>query len=127
MNFPIDELNLEEIGIGPQRYPPVYRLFAKIDHIGSNESGHYVAHAKNCENQNWFVFDDEIVKPSKDSEVVNSNAYVLFYHNDSTNQYPTQSVYYPQFWPHCLRNESKKNSDIDFNFQALDSTGMSCN
>ena len=128
VSFPIDNLDLSKLDIGPQRYKPIYKLFAKIDHYGNYDNGHYTAQAKNWNNQQWYNFDDEIVQPISENEIINNNAYVLFYHNNSCSSYPTQSPTLPNLWPHCLTtNTSRKNSDDYMPENLCESTNFSFN
>lgn len=125
VDFPVDELDFLEFDLGPQKVPSKYKLFAKIDHIGVSNTGHYVAQALNCYDQKWYDFDDEIVNPVEKDSLVSQYAYVLFYYNDSLASYPTQSALLPQFWPHVIEPQSKRASEL--NLQALNTTNLSFN
>lgn len=61
----------------------VYDLYAVSNHSGSPSGGHYTAYAKNCENNNWYKFNDSTVQPIPDehvsSEIITPQAYILFY------------------------------------------------
>jgi len=49
----------------------IYELTAYLIHKGVNaESGHYIAHVKDANTGNWFLFNDEIVKPLEINEKV---------------------------------------------------------
>lgn len=56
----------------------VYELFSVICHIGSVNTGHYVVYTKTPQNQ-WLKFDDSVVSIAEQKDVVNSNAYLLYY------------------------------------------------
>ncbi|KAI5959656.1 hypothetical protein CANMA_004092 [Candida margitis] len=56
----------------------VFELFSVICHIGSVNTGHYVVYTKNAQGQ-WLKFDDSVVSIVDQSDVVNSNAYLLYY------------------------------------------------
>lgn len=56
----------------------IYELFAVVTHIGSVNTGHYVAFIKNSIGQ-WFKFDDSVVSHASHEEVQATNAYLLFY------------------------------------------------
>ncbi len=61
-----------------------YRLQSVIYHTGSMNSGHYYSSSlieDKTQNQ-WYMFNDERVKKIYESEVVNENAYMLFYINE---------------------------------------------
>lgn len=46
-----------------------YELFAVIVHMGSLNSGHYVAYTKR--NRKWYLFNDEDYELVSDKEVLN--------------------------------------------------------
>jgi ubiquitin carboxyl-terminal hydrolase 22/27/51 len=54
-----------------------YELFALTVHIGSLDSGHYVAYTKR--NGKWYLFNDEDYEIVKESDALNQEAYLLFY------------------------------------------------
>lgn len=62
--------------------PPFrYRLYAVANHYGSLFGGHYTSYVHKGITKSWYYFDDQNMKAVKNSnDVVNSNAYVLFYH-----------------------------------------------
>lgn len=56
------------------------RLFAVIVHVGKNShSGHYLAYVRNISKNEWWKMDDSRVTSVPASEVLNANAYMLFY------------------------------------------------
>ena len=58
----------------------VYDLFAVCNHHGSDlQGGHYTAMCKNLADQAWYNYDDSKVEITKEEEVVNPDAYILFY------------------------------------------------
>ena len=54
-----------------------YDLFAVIVHIGKIDGGHYIAYCRR-DNQ-WFKFDDHKVTLATEAQVLDANAYLLFY------------------------------------------------
>lgn len=59
---------------------PNYNLFGVSNHSGTAYSGHYVAQCKHPFNDQWFNFNDTSVHKINDpSQIVSSDAYVLFY------------------------------------------------
>eukprot|EP00485_Elphidium_margaritaceum_P003456 CAMPEP_0202694858 /NCGR_PEP_ID=MMETSP1385-20130828/8600_1 /ASSEMBLY_ACC=CAM_ASM_000861 /TAXON_ID=933848 /ORGANISM="Elphidium margaritaceum" /LENGTH=1807 /DNA_ID=CAMNT_0049350777 /DNA_START=152 /DNA_END=5575 /DNA_ORIENTATION=- len=58
---------------------PIYDLYAVSCHSGSCGGGHYTAYGLNAESDRWFYFNDSSVRPAKESDIVSSSAYVLFY------------------------------------------------
>ena len=76
VDFPLLSLNLSAFSDQPS--PPVYDLYAVIDHCGSLSYGHYTAQCKSGED--WVCFDDEQVAVVREAQaVVTQRAYVLFY------------------------------------------------
>lgn len=65
----------EEEDISPDQ--PIYELSSVIVHKGKIDSGHYICYCKQVEH--WFRFDDSMVVQVDDKEVLNAEAYMLFY------------------------------------------------
>nr|XP_053640239.1 ubiquitin carboxyl-terminal hydrolase 37-like [Cherax quadricarinatus] len=65
-----------------------YRLISVISHFGlTTNTGHYVADIYNCDEDNWFHYDDECVLRIPESVVCaegrQKNGYIFFYmHKD---------------------------------------------
>lgn len=56
------------------------RLFAVIVHAGKNShSGHYISYVRNVTMNEWYKMDDSRVSPATLQEVLNAEAYMLFY------------------------------------------------
>jgi ubiquitin C-terminal hydrolase len=56
------------------------RLFAVIVHVGKNShSGHYLAYVRNIGKNEWWKMDDSRVTLASMQEVMNAEAYMLFY------------------------------------------------
>jgi len=56
------------------------RLFAVVVHVGKNShSGHYLAYVRNIAKNEWWKMDDARVSLVSTQEVLNSEAYMLFY------------------------------------------------
>lgn len=80
VNFPIDNLNLDEFIINPEEKGFTYNLFAISNHSGTLRGGHYTTYAKNSYNNNWYSFNDSRVKQIKNiDDIVSNTAYMLFY------------------------------------------------
>ncbi|KAF1808465.1 cysteine proteinase [Eremomyces bilateralis CBS 781.70] len=62
-----------------QNPPPscVYELSSVVVHKGKIDSGHYVSYSR--EGPDWFQFDDVKVTLASEAEVLDANAYLLFY------------------------------------------------
>ena len=54
----------------------LYCLFGVINHFGNMDFGHYFSYIK-VDNQDWYEFNDRIVKPTSNFDT--SNAYILIY------------------------------------------------
>ena len=81
VNIVFDEyLNLKDYIFAPDS-PYYYELTGVICHYGSNdEGGHFIAYCKNCNNCEWYKFNDQFVTRCRFYEVQNANLpYVLFY------------------------------------------------
>lgn len=59
------------------RSSTLYSLFALVEHTGSLNFGHYVAYVKVL--NEWYKADDSIVTKVDKREVLNREAYLLFY------------------------------------------------
>eukprot|EP00061_Rhincodon_typus_P017644 g46424.t1 len=88
VEFPIRNLDLSKfcIGVKDVRQPPIYDLYAVINHYGGMIGGHYTAYARLPNDKNsqrsdvgWRLFDDSTVTTVDESQVVARHAYVLFY------------------------------------------------
>jgi ubiquitin carboxyl-terminal hydrolase 22/27/51 len=55
----------------------MYSLYAVIEHRGSLESGHYVSYVKH--NHKWFLCDDEYIYQTSLEDVLQCQAYLLYY------------------------------------------------
>jgi len=61
-----------------------YNLVGVIHHIGSLNSGHYIAYAKNAKSGDWYLYDDDRVrKVESTAQIVTDTAYILFYQRKS--------------------------------------------
>lgn len=56
-----------------------FELFGVVNHYGEIDKGHYTACVKRPTDQQWFLYDDEKVKPIGFKEVNTEGAYILFY------------------------------------------------
>ncbi|KAK7008353.1 Ubiquitin carboxyl-terminal hydrolase 31, partial [Halocaridina rubra] len=73
----------------PKRLVPyndynVYDLYAVVNHHGKDlQGGHYTAVCKNTADNKWYNFDDSKVEVTDEDQVVNPDAYILFYQRRS--------------------------------------------
>ncbi|KAI0599668.1 ubiquitin carboxyl-terminal hydrolase [Biscogniauxia sp. FL1348] len=54
-----------------------YDLLSVVEHVGEIDTGHYVSYCR--VGDQWFSFNDHRVELAKKSDVLNSQAYLLFY------------------------------------------------
>ncbi|KAF2758253.1 ubiquitin carboxyl-terminal hydrolase 2 [Pseudovirgaria hyperparasitica] len=65
-------------GFVPKASPElVYELSAVIVHKGNIDTGHYISYSR--EGQDWFLFDDNKAVAASEADVLEANAYLLFY------------------------------------------------
>jgi ubiquitin carboxyl-terminal hydrolase 4/11/15 len=77
IDFPINNFDMKDLMIGPDKDHSVYDLFAVSQHYGSTVGGHYTAVCKN--GNDWYNYDDSSVSKTSAKSVLTSAAYVLFY------------------------------------------------
>ena len=81
VDFPINNLDMGEYMIGPDRPHSIYNLFAVSQHYGSTGFGHYTAVCKNF--NKWYSYNDSSVHPCSENDARSSAAYVLFYRRET--------------------------------------------
>ena len=59
------------------RIERAYELIAVVNHFGRLEYGHYTSCIK--EGGRWWNYNDDVVAPLEDSDLVTAQAYILFY------------------------------------------------
>ena len=77
VNFPINDLDMKDFVIGPDKDHSKYDLFGVSQHYGGTGGGHYTAVCKN--NGKWFSYNDSSCDETSESDALSSAAYVLFY------------------------------------------------
>ena len=84
VSFPVKGLDMTPYVLGAQIYPLktnlTYDLQGVINHEGELNYGHYTAMTRNsgAEDQ-WYNYNDTLVEPIRESDIVKDAAYVLFY------------------------------------------------
>ncbi|XP_078597209.1 ubiquitin carboxyl-terminal hydrolase 19-like isoform X2 [Branchiostoma floridae x Branchiostoma japonicum] len=88
VQFPLTSLDMSGYcgsDIGPGEAPPIYDLYATVDHHGGLLGGHYTAYAQLPDTSGssnaigWRLFDDSHVRAVHETEVMRPSAYLLFY------------------------------------------------
>jgi len=77
VDFPIENLDLSDLSSQPNLFTPKYDLVGVSNHSGNTFSGHYIAYCK--VGSRWHRFSDSSVSSISRSDIVSSEAYVLFY------------------------------------------------
>jgi len=77
IDFPIENMDMKEFIIGPDKDHSVYDLFAVSQHYGGMGFGHYTATCKNLDN--WYYYNDSSIQKTNADSVLSPSAYVLFY------------------------------------------------
>ncbi|GIZ38394.1 hypothetical protein CKM354_000181200 [Cercospora kikuchii] len=70
-----DKDTADEAPIEPET--PIYELSSVVVHKGKIDSGHYISYSK--QDDEWFRLDDSMVVLVDEKEVLNAEAYMLFY------------------------------------------------
>lgn len=76
IDFPIDNLNLEEFSSGYKRHNFKYELYGIINHTGQVNGGHYFAYCKNP-NGKWYEYNDSSVREITELDI--DNTYTILY------------------------------------------------
>mgnify|MGYP002624855671 CR=1 FL=1 len=85
LEFDVNIIFEEYLNLRKYVYSPVspyyYELTGVITHYGENDSGgHFIAYCKNCNNCEWYKYNDQFVTRCTFNDVVNNGLpYVLFY------------------------------------------------
>ncbi|KFM66246.1 Ubiquitin carboxyl-terminal hydrolase 31, partial [Stegodyphus mimosarum] len=69
----------------------IFDLYAVCHHHGSMQGGHYTAICRNPVDGHWYLFDDKKVQEVSASEILSSDAYILFYQRSSLNSHSCAS------------------------------------
>ena len=77
IDFPINNLDMGEFIVGPDKPHSKYDLFAVSQHFGSTHFGHYTAICKNFDK--WYSYNDSSIHSCSENDARSSASYVLFY------------------------------------------------
>jgi len=85
VNFPaILDLNEYKSEYNPLDLNYKYELYAVVHHSGNHRGGHYVSYVKNPLNNQWFLFNDQVIMPATEKTVLSDDPYMLFYKRINT-------------------------------------------
>ncbi|KAI1724156.1 ubiquitin carboxyl-terminal hydrolase domain-containing protein [Ditylenchus destructor] len=86
-----------------------YDLVAVISHRGSGvDYGHYIAYCRNENDNNWYEYDDATVTRVNELEVMNKEAYVLFYQKKMTDEMDKIKMDVRELWEAEMSNTTRK-------------------
>jgi ubiquitin C-terminal hydrolase len=83
VDYPLKNLDLSGLVLGPKQASPIYDLYAVSEHSGGLGGGHYTAKCKNHVDNNWYSFNDSFVSETSPENAVTDLAYLLFYKRNS--------------------------------------------
>ena len=97
----------------------IYDLFAVAYHIGNFGYGHYYSVCKNVFNKKWYKYDDNDVLEINENEIVNKDAYLLFYRKRNLeNIIDLEYLYHSKFVNYeNLLDDLNKNGNPNHLFQ----------
>ncbi|XP_061184223.1 ubiquitin carboxyl-terminal hydrolase 20-like [Saccostrea echinata] len=89
VSFPLDSLDMKKyLHRDCSSQVTLYDLHAVICHHGTAGGGHYTAYCLNYINDQWYEFDDQYVTEVDVGQVINCEAYVLFYRKRNDGMIP---------------------------------------
>lgn len=81
VEFPLTNLDMSAYSTTPQ--VAMYNLYAVSNHSGTAYSGHYTAYCLHSGTSQWYEFNDSRVSSISSRNVVSSEAYILFYEQNT--------------------------------------------
>ena len=121
INFPLENLSLDNYINKINKENNKYDLFGVINHIGTLSYGHYTAFCKNYHDNNWYQYDDRIVKRIENDNlkdiIVNQNAYVLFYREHKNDFINWENIYNKQY--ESINENNLKQYGDDFIYEKI--------
>ena len=81
ISYPVNNFDLSQYVIGPDKSKASYDLYGVVQHYGDVFFGHYTAMCKNDITQKWYEYNDSRVTEISDEAEIEDNqaAYLLFY------------------------------------------------
>lgn len=83
---PIKNLDLTTFSEERMAERVVYDLYAVSNHSGTPSGGHYTASARNPFTMQWNYYNDHRVSAISESDIITSEAYILFYELSSSSR-----------------------------------------
>ncbi|KJE88370.1 hypothetical protein CAOG_000031 [Capsaspora owczarzaki ATCC 30864] len=84
VQFPLEGLDMRPfLAPGSTETNTLYTLNAVVSHRGGVNSGHYVAYAQHPQSGRWFEYDDSDTTEVSVQDVLDQEAYILFYSRES--------------------------------------------
>ena len=121
INFPLENLSLDNYINKLKKGNNKYDLFGVINHYGNLSYGHYTAFCKNYHDNNWYQYDDRIVKRIENDSlkeiIVNQNAYVLFYREHNNDFICWENIYNKQY--NSINENNLKKYGEDFIYEEI--------
>ncbi|GAB5371325.1 hypothetical protein AAMO2058_001570100 [Amorphochlora amoebiformis] len=97
VEFPLEGLNMAPHTLSPEdKKNSVYDLYAVSCHGGGLGGGHYWAYVRNLTDKKWYRMDDSSTSAMPESNVVTSEAYLLFYARRGFGDKPSAKVTKPE-------------------------------
>ena len=117
INYPIEGLNMEKYVLDKSNnyHSMKYDLFAIACHFEKGRIGHYYSICKNIFTKKWLKIDDNKITEIKHDEIINKDAYLLFYRRRHLeNIIDLEYLYHLPFISYEEKlNELKKNEEED--------------
>jgi ubiquitin C-terminal hydrolase len=79
VEFPVNNFNIKNYMSDYTKKDIIYDLYAVSNHMGSIDGGHYYSYVKSLEDSKWYNMNDSHVSSIDEKNIINQNAYVLFY------------------------------------------------
>ena len=121
ISFPLENLEIDKYINKPNKENNKYDLFGVINHYGTLGYGHYTAFCKNYHDNNWYEYNDKIVKKIQDdyikNTIVNKNAYILFYREKKNDFIKWENIYNKEY--EDINENNLKKYGEDFIYETI--------